>query len=136
MGDRRNGDGSDWIHGGLHREARFAGEDGVADGRGLQGAGLREGERGTREDGGGAAMRDCRGKRRDAGLCCRAGGRARAGACRGEETATRRGGEGRSRQGGDLAGLRGQGAGLREGERGTREDGGGAAMRGCRGGAP
>jgi hypothetical protein len=61
MGDRRDDDESDWIHGGLHREARFAGEDGVADGRGLQGAGLREGEWGTREDGGGAAMRDCRG---------------------------------------------------------------------------
>jgi hypothetical protein len=39
----------------------FVDEDGVADGRGLQGAGLREGEWGTREDGGGAAMRDCRG---------------------------------------------------------------------------
>jgi hypothetical protein len=64
------------------------------------------------------------GERRDVGLRRRAGGRARAGACRGEETAARRGGEGRSRQGGDLAGLRGQGAGLREGERGTREDGG------------
>jgi hypothetical protein len=45
--------------GGLHREARFANEDGVADGRGLRGAGLREGEPGTREDGGGTAMRDC-----------------------------------------------------------------------------
>jgi hypothetical protein len=61
MGDHRDGDGSDWIHGGLHREARFAGEDGVTDGRGLQVAGLREGEWGTREDGGGTAMRDCRG---------------------------------------------------------------------------
>jgi hypothetical protein len=41
------------------------------------------------------------GERRDAGLPRRAGGRARAGACRGEETATRRGGEGRSRRGGE-----------------------------------
>jgi hypothetical protein len=73
------------------------------------------------------------GERHDAGLPRRSGGRARAGACRGEETATRRGGEGRSRRGGDLVGLRGQGAGLREGERDTREDGGGTAMRDCRG---
>jgi hypothetical protein len=41
------------------------------------------------------------GEHRDAGLPRRVGGRARAGACRGEETATRRGGEGRSRWGGE-----------------------------------
>jgi hypothetical protein len=73
------------------------------------------------------------GERRDVGLRRRAGGRARAGACRGEETAARRGGEGRSRQGGDLAGLRemeGGGCGRREGTRGRRNrDGGGGCGR-------
>jgi hypothetical protein len=56
---RDAGTGPTGSMGGLHREARFANEDGVADGRGLRGAGLREGEPGTREDGGGTAMRDC-----------------------------------------------------------------------------
>jgi hypothetical protein len=116
------------------------GRGGDLDGLRGQGARLCEGERDTREDGGGAAMRDCRGERCDAGLCRRAGGRARVGACRGEETAARRGGEGRSRRGGEGSrrpawdggrGLRARGGDTRAGAcvRGSRRparDGGGS----------